>query len=127
SGPEPLLSCRSASSARSGWVAAALTTSPSRQTAACAPEQEGTCRAASSVSLFSDLASPPLVRLSSSAAPCPSCSIGTGSSVSSSFLACPGRASRRRVRRGRRGDRLLVPGPGGEPGGLPRGAGPRRG
>ena len=42
-------------------MAAALTTSPSRQTAACAPEQEGTCQAASSVSLFSDLASPPLV------------------------------------------------------------------
>src|SRR5439155_19149288 len=87
SGPEPLLSCRSASSARSGWVAAALTTSPSRQTAACAPEQEGTCQAASSVSLFSDLASPPLVRLSSSAAPCPNCSIATGSSVPGPVLA----------------------------------------
>ena len=86
SGPQPVLSCMSASSARSGWVAAALTTSPSRQTAACAPEHEATFQAASSASLFSDPASPPLVRLSSSAASCPNCSIGTRSSVPGSRL-----------------------------------------
>src|ERR1022692_4284445 len=86
SGPRPILNCRSASSAKSGWVAAALTTSPSRQTAACAPERAGTCQAASSASLFSDLASPPLVRLSSSAASCPSCSIGTRSSIPGSLF-----------------------------------------
>src|SRR5690348_1763962 len=127
SGPEPALSWRSASSARSGWVAAALTTSPSSQTAACAPEHEGTCQAASSASLLSDLASPPLVRLSSSAASCPSCSIGTRSS-SSSFLARPGWAGGGQAGPDGRGERLAAGGQDGEADRLPaRAAGQPRG
>ncbi len=43
-GAEPDVSCRSNSSARSGWLAARTTGSVSRQTADVAPEQPGTCR-----------------------------------------------------------------------------------
>src|SRR5581483_7321437 len=68
SGPAPATSSRSASSARSGWVAATLSSSWSYHTVAVAPAQLATCQAAMSASLRSDRASPALVRFSSSAA-----------------------------------------------------------
>src|SRR5580704_10324923 len=121
SGPRPRSSWRSASSARSGWVAAAPITSPSRQTAAWAPAQAGTCQAASSASRFSDRASEPLVRLSSSAASYPRCSIGNGPP---SWLGLAGGGRSRRRRFGLRGRTRRLAGPGDEADGRdPGGAG----
>src|SRR5215469_1580575 len=66
-GPAPAATCTATSQDASGWLAACVPSSPSRQTVTFAAAQPGTWAAASAVSWLSELSSVAAARLSNAA------------------------------------------------------------